>query len=168
MSEPSPEGPPPGENKPVKKKPKGPGPGNLLWIGLVGLGAAGIIALTVESNAGTEITLNRLRGYLDERGAKPGAEVAAETGIEELQVGRNALTFGGPADLDPDFDPPRRTPTRTPRRLYRVPIYSLGDAGRDRIVQDLDARGLPTTPPTRRRSGSGWPCSSSRWPCSWA
>ena len=136
---------PPDEAKAAKKKPgksKAPGPGNLLWIGLIGLGAAGIIALTVENTAGTEVTLARLRGFLDDRGAKPGADREVDPGIENLRVGRNDLTFEGPASLDPEFDAGADGADADETTLYRVPIYSLGDAGRDRIVEDLDARGL--------------------------
>ena len=149
MSDPAPEDAPevaPGGPEPARKpakKANRPGPGNLVWILLVGAGAAGIVALTVEPNGGTEVTLARLRAFLDDRGALPGAGAAGDAGLTDLKVGRNALTFTGPPELDPDYDVGADAADAPETVNYRVPIYSLGDAGRDRIVEDLDARGLP-------------------------
>ena len=63
--------------------------------------------------------------------------------VEDLSVGRNAITFEGPRDLVPPKEGETADPEKTDvPRAYRVPIYSLGDTARAELASFLNENGL--------------------------
>ena len=150
--------PPGSERQPGEKsgKPAGkggaktnrPGPGNLIWLGLVAAAALGLVALTAGGRGGTEMTVSRFRNLLEDGALTP-------ENTETMRVGFDAVTFTGPPGLvvDPDADPPspaevsakankseadgKPTPT-----AYRVPIYSLSEGAQDELLAEMRANKL--------------------------
>ena len=138
-------GKPAGKSSPKSNR---PGPGNLIWLGLVAAAALGLVALTTGGRGGTEMTVSRFRDLLE------GGALTPEN-TQKMRVGFDAVTFTGPPGLvvDPDADPPspaeaaaeakKSEAGETPApAAYRVPIYSLSEGAQDELLAEMRAKRL--------------------------
>ena len=139
---------PPGERakKPGSSgpKPPRPGAGNLLWLGLVAVAVVGLVALTAGGRGGKEMQVSRFRELIDD-GTLSGKSV------EEVRVGRDAITFTGPPGLvpDPEANMLAGAPAEAPAvgedgkplpTAYRVPIYSLPDRALSDLLATMEGK----------------------------
>ncbi len=145
-----------------------PGPGNLLWLGLVGAAVLGLVALTTSGRGGTEMTPQQFRDLIDD-----GTLTAENT--RKVRLGTAAITFLGPPGLavDPDAGETDPTDDQTPAKAttepekeiatgedgkplptaYQVNIYPLASDTRAELETKLSTLGYTASGPPSEWAG---------------
>ena len=122
-----------------------PGPGNLLWLGLVAAAVLGLVALTTGGRGGKEMKAPRFRTLLED-------ETLTAENTKDVRWGSAAITFTGPPGLvvDADGEGGEPSPAEVVAKdedgqplptAYRVPIYPLPSETRaelEKLVARLD------------------------------
>ncbi|WP_246254809.1 ATP-dependent zinc metalloprotease FtsH [Alienimonas chondri] len=141
----------PGSPKPGGKGNR-PGPGNLLWLGLVGVAVLGLIALTTGGRGGKEMSVSRFRALIED-GTLTGENV------DNVRFGTSAITFTGPPGLVVDPEAKEESPSEVAAAAegktgedgeplttaYRVAIYSLPGDTLTALGAKMDEAGLDTS-----------------------